>query len=196
MQIGLASRALDGKHCGDQCAYWRVDHRMVLCMVDGLGHGEFAEAAAKAALTYVAQHLDESLEAIFAGCDLALRFTRGAVMGIALIEPQTRTLTYAAVGNIRLAILGAHDSGSNGQHLSLANSQGIVGAGFRHLRPKSRSLSPDDLVVLFTDGIPESAPLTYSDKSDLQDLAREIVNTWGRINDDVAVMIYKCGSGA
>jgi len=68
VRVGTARRALGGEtHCGDACGYWRKGGRMMLCMVDGLGHGEHAERAAKAAVAYVSRHLSDSLADIFAG---------------------------------------------------------------------------------------------------------------------------------
>ena len=117
-------------------------------------------------------------------------------MGIALVEPQMGTLNYAGVGNIRLAIIRAGDSRSGGQYRRLVSDYGIVGAGFCRLTCETLSLAPDDLVLLFSDGIPESAPLGDCESDDPQHLAQEILDTWGRNSDDVAVMIFKCGGAA
>ena len=44
MQVAIAKRALnDDPYCGDECSYWKTDKKTVLCVADGLGHGEHAE---------------------------------------------------------------------------------------------------------------------------------------------------------
>jgi len=188
MEIGLAKRAMfDDHHCGDECSYWQAGANTILCVVDGLGHGEHAERAAKAAVDYVARHLSESLGDIFAGCDLALRNTRGVAMGIARIEQAAHRLAYAAVNNVR-AIVADKDI------RTLHGTYGIVGAGYRTLTPQTMHIRPGNLVILHTDGVKESMDLWgYDDafRADVQRLAQKIIEDWGRQNDDAAVLVYR-----
>jgi len=58
-------------------------------------------------MDYVAEHLEDPLPALFAGCDRAIRHTRGVAMGVAVIDKEAGTLTYAGVGNTRALITGA-----------------------------------------------------------------------------------------
>lgn len=79
IEIATIKHALNNApHCGDECGYWEEGTKTILCIIDGLGHGKDAEMAAKAAVEYIANHLSESLQDIFAGCDRELRKTRGA----------------------------------------------------------------------------------------------------------------------
>jgi len=194
MRVGIAKRALDdAPHCGDQCGYWRRGGKTTLCVVDGLGHGKQAEKAAKAAMHYVAFLLSGSLPDIFAGCDSAVRRTRGVAMGIAVIDERRQTLSYAGVGNTRaLVARQPSDESPAGQTIRLSSSYGIVGGGYKTLSPETVQLMPGDLVIMFTDGLVESIGLAgYDDslRADVQRLAEKMLQDWQRATDDAAVLV-------
>ncbi len=192
MSLAIVQRAFeDSPYCGDQARCWPGGpaHRMTLCMADGLGHGLFAEKAATAAVDYIAGHLAEPLPALFAGCDRAIRRTRGAALGIAVVDEEAGTLTYAGVGNTRAMIVrGGRDV------FCLSSSYGIVGGGYRKLTLETVPFLPGDLVILYTDGIKERCDvLAYDDalRSDVQRLAERILRDWSRETDDAAVLVFR-----
>lgn len=175
--------------CGDQYAAWEIDGKVILCIVDGLGHGPYAEVAGKAAITYVGNHLTESLTDIFKGCDAALRSTRGAAMGMAVIDENSNTLTYAGIGNTEIRIVGKSSRG-------LASDYGVVGGGYRSLRPQTVSFEEHETAILFTDGIDNRLDVSGYSRlliADLPELAKTLIKDWGHETDDRAVMIYKSG---
>ena len=188
MQVSFAKRALDdGPHCGDAGGHWQAGGRTILCINDGLGHGKGAEVAASAALDYVSVHLQDSLPDIFAGCESAIRHTRGVAMGIAVIDQDAGTLTYAGVGNTRGIIAG--------QEVRRLNSDpGIVGGGYKTLLPEIVPLVPGDLVILSTDGVAEMMDMSGYDSAVLREvepLAWKLLEDWGKARDDAAVLVFK-----
>ncbi len=197
MQIAIAKRALaDDPHCGDECGSWRVGGKTILCVADGLGHGEHAEAAAKAAVDYVGRHLSDSLPEIFADCDRALRDTRGAVMGLAVVDEEKGTLTYAGIGNARAVVIGAK---SAKRTYRMSSSYGIVGGGYKALALETVPFSPGDVVVLHTDGVKEMSDISgYADiaPEDVQRLAERILRDWGLKSDDAAILVCRRGEVA
>ena len=196
MQVAIAKRASPCEFCcGDECGSWQVDGKTILCVADGLGHGKLAEGAAEAAVDYVGRHLSESLPEIFAGCDLALRSTRGAAMGIAVVDESDGTLTYAGIGNTHAAVFRASSQGcSAGTAARLASDWGIVGGGYRSISPEMMLLMAGDLVVLCTDGIGGQFDVSgYDDavRTDVRLLADRVLQDWGRRTDDAAVLAYR-----
>ena len=191
MITGTAKQALgNAPYCGDAFGDWCMNGTRTLCIVDGLGHGEHAETAARAALDCVIRHLSHPLADVFAICDRALRDTRGVVMGIAVIDEATGKLTYAGVGNTSILIAGT------GQH-RLGSDPGIVGAGYRSLSLESVPLRPNDLVIMWTDGIEPALELevlpswrTMSPRR----LAEVILQSWRRESDDAAVLVFRYNS--
>lgn len=188
MEVGSATRAFnDARYCGDRCGWWRRGAISVLCVVDGLGHGEEAETAARTAIDYVRHHPLRSLQDIFSGADRVLRSTRGVAMGMVVVDELHGNATFAGIGNIRILAYGSCTWLKKSDY-------GIVGGGYKKLSPESVRLQPGDLIILFTDGIEEKLDLSKYD-SDLlnsaQQLAEQILHDWYIERDDAAVLVYK-----
>ena len=188
MPVAIAKRSFLGDpFCGDQGGCWASDGKVTLCLADGLGHGEDAEEAARAALDYVAGHCAAPLAELFAGCDEALYRTRGAAVGIAVIDHEAGTLTHAGVGNTRAVVVGDKTA-------HLGSTAGIVGAGYGRLAPEAVPFMSDDLVVMVTDGIKQRsdfADFAAMRGTDVQGLAEKILQDWGRETDDAAVLVFR-----
>jgi len=161
----------------------------VLCLADGLGHGQAAQEAAQAAVDFVGRNSSLPLDRLFAECDKALRATRGVAMGVARIDREGDRLVYAGIGNTRCMVVG--------QRLTrLSNGYGIVGAGYKRLPTESVKLDATSMVLMWTDGVeelisPESL-VSGSDRTVAQ-LAHEIIETWGVARDDSGVLIWARG---
>ncbi|MBC8282032.1 MAG: SpoIIE family protein phosphatase [Chloroflexi bacterium] len=183
----------DLPNCGDSFACWESDGKITLCIVDGLGHGENAEVAAIAALQYVGSHISEPLADIFSGCNNEIFRTRGVVMGLAVIDRQNATLTYGGIGNIVARIVTNYPD-SPGESMQFIGDTGIVGGGYRRFCEQTVEISPGQLLLMHTDGIPEHldiSPYPAEIKSDLSKLATAIIDDWGKETDDRAVVIYR-----
>ena len=121
-----------------------------------------------------------------AGCDRALRRTRGVVMAIAVIDHEKGTLTYGGVGDTHARIVGT-------SALHLAGTCGIVGGGYATLRPETVDIGPEDLLIMCTDGVKEALNAWGYDRAlraDAAALARRILRDWARETDDAAVLVY------
>ncbi len=181
------------EHCGDQAAFWELDDQnVVLCMVDGLGHGEQAEEAALAAVEYVGAHLDEMPQQLFAGCNAAIGHTRGVAMAVGFIDERTMTMTYGGIGNTRAMI---HNPNRR-KIAHMSSDAGIIGGGYRNLVLETIDLMPGDMIVMSTDGLEELIDLNVYDQDvlvDINKLAHRLMLDWGRENDDRGVLIYRNG---
>ena len=189
MQIAIVKRPLEEPYCGDQAAWWDRRGGTLLCIVDGLGHGQGAEHAAMAALDFVGRRHHLPLPEIFASCDEAIRHTRGVAMSIAAVDPHTGALTYAGIGNIRARVVGHQDRW-------LSSNYGIVGGGYRRLTPETVPLAPDDMLILATDGVTENFDVSGYDNeiiADVTRLAERVLADWRRETDDAAVLVFRNG---
>ena len=189
MQLAIVNRPLEEPHCGDQAGCWEYDGKVVLCMIDGLGHGKGAEQAAMAALGFLEWHHHEPLLEVFATCNEALRDTRGVAMGIAVADPAAGMLTYAGIGNTRAMVVGQETT-------RLSSHYGIVGGGYRRLETETVLLTAGDLVIMYTDGVEELIDLSGYDetlRADVGRLAETIVEDWWRETDDAAVLVFRNG---
>mgnify|MGYP006270827685 CR=1 FL=1 len=188
MTVGIARQAKAGQTaCGDAAAAWVDGDQTLLCVVDGLGHGEAAATAASAALAAVAARRTQPLAAIFAHCEQTLRHTRGLAMGLARIEHGRQAITYVGVGNIRALRLGT-------PHRRFVNSYGIVGGGFGALFEDCQPIADGDLLLMYSDGIAEIVdPQRQVDRgyADPQALAEQLLADLADGHDDAAVLIYQ-----
>lgn len=186
MQLAIVKRPLEEPHCGDQAGCWKYYGKVVLCMIDGLGHGRGAEQAALAALDFLERHHHEPLLEVFAACNRAIHDTRGVAMGIAVADPPAGTLTYAGIGNTRVMVVGQETTQLTGHY-------GIIGGGYRTLKTETVPLTPGDLVIMYTDGIEELIDLSGYDETlcaDVGRLAERILEDWRREMDDAAVLVF------
>lgn len=191
-QVASALRPFQGEcHCGDAVGCWTRGLTTFLAVFDGLGHGKHAQSAAQAAMAYVSRHLHQPLPLLFSACGEAIRGTRGVAMGIAAIDERTGVLTYGGIGNTRAMICGKRIK-------RLSGNYGIVGSAFKRLTLEKAQLAAHDLVLLSTDGLKEIIDVSpYGDllSVDLKWLSERILEDWGLLRDDGAVLIYRKGEG-
>jgi hypothetical protein len=116
-------------------------------VVDGLGHGPDAAAAAAAAVSsFIAScgyRLTERLQRVHDG----LRSTRGAAAAVAEIDEVRMELGYAGIGNISGRILTTETV------QRLVSMNGTAGGPARSLREFRHSFPAGSLLVMHSDGI-------------------------------------------
>ena len=136
----------DMKENGDAFVVKEWDRRLLVGLIDGLGHGELAQQAALAAQRYVQGHYDSPLENIFAGVSRACRATRGVVMALARFD-SARQISFATVGNIEVR------ARCGPERLPFAVERGYLGAAQISARVQCFPWKPEWLFVLHTDGL-------------------------------------------
>jgi anti-sigma regulatory factor (Ser/Thr protein kinase) len=116
-------------------------------VIDGLGHGPFAQRAAQTARQYVEDHFEQPLAAIFRGVDRACRATRGVVMALAHFDRTGTRLSFASIGNVEARVFG------NSEPLPLIVRRGIVGVNALSPVVTEHCWAPSNILVLFSDGV-------------------------------------------
>ncbi|TIH12984.1 stage II sporulation protein E [Marinifilum sp. JC120] len=136
--------------CGD-AGYIRQETRSCFfALIDGLGHGRAASMASSAAIHYLESNDDLDLTELMQGMHGALIGTRGAVAALCRLNLDTGRMDYTGVGNICTRVFGGIDN------FRFVPSDGVVGYHLPTLLVKYVSLSPGDVVMLYSDGIKES----------------------------------------
>jgi len=111
---GLAERPRQGgAESGDRHVVQPFASGVLLAVVDGLGHGEPAAAAARLAVAILAEHADEPPSLLVERCHTSLAPTRGVVMSLASVRTLDHTMSWLGVGNVE-AVLLRRDGGSGG----------------------------------------------------------------------------------
>lgn len=133
--------------CGDDWNLHAAKGRYVLLVVDGLGHGPEAAAAALAAKDVVQRNAlrtpAEQMDAVHG----ALRPTRGAAAAIVELSPWSEVGTFCGVGNIGCFVR------SEGRTRHLASHNGILGHQVRKVQEFSFPFPPNALLYAYSDGM-------------------------------------------
>jgi hypothetical protein len=172
---------------------WAVDWHGGVCriaVVDGLGHGPEAAAAAQAALKALQAQPDLDPAEALRLCHRALAGTRGAAISVAAIDLVAARLTYAGVGNIEAHLR------QRGQRQRPIAYRGIVGYALPTIRPAEFTLEADWLLVMHTDGVSARLDLDclveFTDRQP-QALADAALRRVRQQTDDATVVVALAG---
>ncbi len=160
-------------------------------VVDGLGHGPAAGAAAAAALTVLDRAACRADPAELARrAHEAMHGTRGGVLAAAVIRPGLGELTYAGVGNIAGRLV--HGQGTRG----LVSREGTLGTQLPLAAPHVTGLpwAPGSVLILSSDGIRSHwDPLAYPGllERDPSVTAAVIYRDHERGSDDATVLVVR-----
>src|SRR5436309_11591566 len=109
LEWGVAELTLPGQtQSGDRFVLKLFDGGALAGVIDGLGHGDEAAAAAVAAATILEAHPHEPVATLVSRCHQQLQRTRGAVMSLASFDARENTLTWIAVGNVEGVLHYSH----------------------------------------------------------------------------------------
>ena len=148
MDVGVVSRAKRNEVvCGDGWGAASFTGRVLLLVVDGLGHGLGAATAAQEAIRIFRSNSQHGPARIVEAAHAALRSTRGAVLGIAEIDLGQKLVRYAGIGNISGVIV------SDGSSRHLVSTNGTVGQDVRKVQEFSYPFRTDAVLVLHSDGL-------------------------------------------
>ena len=129
---------------------WAVDvepGRLLVTVIDGLGHGAAAAIAAEKALQIFREHPAETPEQILGKAHEALHDTRGATMAVAEVFMGRQQLEYCGIGNIYGAVVAPSRS------RSLVSLNGTVGHELRKLRAFTYPYPAGALLIMHSDGL-------------------------------------------
>lgn len=189
---GHASLAMPGeKRSGDRCVIAVTEGTALIAVIDGLGHGEEAAAAADAAALVLEASPDESLRTLFDRCHAQLRATRGAAMTVARFESNGRTLDWLGTGNIKTLLLRRSARGLT--CMDLLTYSGLVGAQLPKGPASKIEVLPGDVLILATDGVDRKfiESIRYDEAPQTQ--ADRLLAAYRSPTDDALVLVARLG---
>ena len=188
---GVATLALEGQsESGDLHLVKTVKDGVLIAVLDGLGHGEEAAAAARLAVATLERYADEPPLSLLQLCHLALKGSRGVVMSLARFDAARGTMTWLGVGNVE-GVLHHADWSERSARASLVTRGGIVGSEVPAVQAAVIPVGAGDTLVFATDGIGGGFLSDVSSRDEPQRLADQILARYGKGTDDALVLVAR-----
>ncbi len=173
---------------GDAWTWHQTPERTLLFLVDGLGHGRDAAAAASEAVDTFHKHMHRAPAEILSYVHNSLKKTRGAVAAVAEIRTSEKTLTYTGVGNAAAVLL------SGGASKSLISHNGTLGVASPKIQEFQIDWPSDGILVMHSDGLHSrwdlsSYPGLLSRHAAI--IGAALIRDFRRQRDDASVVVVK-----
>jgi anti-sigma regulatory factor (Ser/Thr protein kinase)/serine/threonine protein phosphatase PrpC len=173
---------------GDAFIIKQWERQALVGVIDGLGHGQFAQRAALTARQYIEHHYDQPLVSLFRGVGRACRTTRGVVMALARFDLDRQKLTLASIGDIEVRLIG------NSERFNFVVKRGIVGLNAPNPVPSEHSWTSNSLLIMHSDGL--RTKWAWDEFSDVARaappvIARRLLEGLGKLDDDATVVVVR-----
>ncbi|MCJ7542234.1 MAG: serine/threonine-protein phosphatase, partial [Desulfobacterales bacterium] len=188
MDYHIAKRPLNNDvFCGDTGIIKEFDNKVFVGVVDVLGHGEEAHEVAAVCEDFFQKNYYLDLAETLKGLHEHIKGSRGAVVGLSLLDLESGELQCTAMGNITIRKFGSSNT-------RIISREGIVGYIMSSPRIKKVKLYDGDVLVLYTDGVKE-----HFDQKDYPELlahdartiATRIMDQFGKEHDDALCIVLK-----
>jgi hypothetical protein len=194
--IETAAMTKEGETVSGDCAcVGHSDAGVLIGVVDGLGHGPDAGAAARRAGDVLEDPstgvgVTEALER----CHTALHGSRGAVIALAAFPTQANAMEWLAVGNIEGVLVRARPGRDRRE--MIVQRPGIVGHHVPPLRSATLVVWPGDTLVFATDGVRREVVQAASQRGPkrLEGAAGELLDEFATRTDDALLLTARYGA--
>lgn len=186
----VAARPLEGQAvCGDLHLVQPFDQGVLIAVVDGVGHGEQARVAARAAVEILERNADQPVTALVKACHEALTETRGVVMTVASLQWPENTMTWLGVGNVEGRLL-RHRPGVGLSSESVLLRGGLIGYQIPPLYAVVVPIRPGDLIVFASDGLQSNFDSDIECSGAPQQIAdRVLARSFKGTDDGIALVV-------
>lgn len=173
---------------GDAYFFTTRGERTLFSVIDGLGHGPGAKEASDVAIDTMEEWMGENVDEVLLAVHDALRATRGAVMGAAIIDHAEELVHYAGVGNISVRAF------ETPKHFHPIPTNGTLGTRLGKLRVWTERWTPGATLILASDGLSETWEIgSYPEllRRSPQLIAGILMRDYGRTSDDATVLVAR-----
>jgi serine/threonine protein phosphatase PrpC len=162
----------------------------LVALIDGLGHGAEAKAAARVAADILTQEALLPLAELMSTCHEGLRGTRGVVMTVARFDVMCDAVEWCGVGNVEGVLLHT-DPAAPVAREALITRGGVVGYRLPPLKICNARIWPGDLLVLASDGLRSGFSDMLQCDSQPESLANDLLARYGKGSDDALVLVVR-----
>jgi serine/threonine protein phosphatase PrpC len=191
IEWGVATLTLSGQtESGDRYVVKPESNSVLVAVVDGLGHGAEAAAAAEAAVEQLEKYAHETIISLVNRCHTELQKTRGVVMNLASFDGQDNTMTWLSVGDVEGMLLRA-DAQANPQREAVLQRGGVVGYQLPSLSAVVIPVIPGDTLIFATDGVNSGFTDGLNLSNSPQQIADHILAKFNKGTDDALVLVAR-----
>lgn len=189
MLAGLAVAVAGEVECGDAWAARCGPEGSTILLVDGLGHGPAAAAAAGTAVQIFRAHPEAGPADLVTLMHAGMRSTRGAAVAVATTGPSPADgIRYVGVGNLSAVLTRSQDS------RSLMSHNGTAGLQARKIQELEYPWPTDAVLVMHSDGLQSHWRLDQHPGLTQRDaalIAGVLYRDFTRGRDDVSVVVQR-----
>lgn len=168
---------------------------ILAAVIDGIGHGAEAAAAARIAAAAIKSQAQDPLIILIEKCHQVLKGTRGAAISLASFDLSKRTMTWLGVGNVE-GILFYHNLRTDVVYRALLLRAGIVGCHLPQLHETVIPVKSGDTLIFATDGISYSFTNDVNLNCSTQQIAGSLLAGYYKGNDDALVLVARFLGGS
>ncbi|MGH9557869.1 MAG: SpoIIE family protein phosphatase [Bryobacteraceae bacterium] len=191
IECGVSARPLASEPAsGDLHLIQPFGRGVLMAVVDGIGHGSEAAAAARIAIEVLREYAEERIPALARRCHERLKGSRGAVIGLASFDGIENTMTWAGIGNVEGWLLRARGETNHTREV-LLNRGGVVGYTMPPLHLVSRPVAQGDLLIAATDGIRLDLSVNFAAGDTPASIADDICTNYSTGADDALVLVAR-----
>lgn len=197
LEWGVAGVALPGfSESGDRHVFQPFEDGVLVAVMDGLGHGAAAAAAALQACAILQNNAGDNVISLIRQCHEGLKGTRGVTISLASFNFRDALITWMGVGNVQGIFLRA-DTTRNDREESLLLRSGVVGSNLPPLQAAVLPMANGDTLAFATDGVGSGFDYSSIRCQPPGRAAESILGRYAKGKDDALILIarYK-GSAA
>ncbi len=184
-----AARAVAPGHrdSGDEFCVRLFEHRTMIAVLDGLGHGPGAASVAQEGVRLLEQARTADVVRLVYECHEGLRGSRGLVMSLATFDGHENTMTWIGVGNVRGTLRSARSSARE----TLLLRSGLIGHALPRLHPSVVPVAEGDTLIFTTDGVEPGIEDHLVPAQSLQAIAEGGLSRRRGCRDDALVLVAR-----
>ncbi len=156
-------------------------------VIDGLGHGKNAHTAAQKALDYLEQNCVTNIIDTISNIHNLLKSTRGAVIGLCVIDKSSGNLTTCGIGNITTRLIGNESQ-------KIFYQDGIAGLIKPRLKSQEFKVHPGDIIIMYSDGVKENFDLLEVPNirsMSAWEITNDLFKRYSKESDDASILTVK-----
>jgi negative regulator of sigma-B (phosphoserine phosphatase) len=191
VEYGVAKSVLHGQgESGDQHIVRCYDNGVLIAVIDGIGHGEEAANASRAAASILTSAASTPIIPLVECCHERLRASRGVVLSLASIDIANGLMTWLGVGNVQGVLTRADTRRGNAQETLLLRG-GVVGSQLPPLQATVLPIARGDTVYFVTDGVRSDFAESLTALENPQRAADRILEQFQNGIDDALALVVR-----